>query len=102
MARSADTSEDIRMDNWFSFKKLFMDESEDMSMVRRGAFLFWIIGSSIGLEAGNWLVDPATLFGGQLGAPAMAWAFILGGVGVILGVWYGKGVVDRQHRRRNK
>ena len=102
MARRVETSEDARADNWFSFKKLLMGESEDMSRVRLNALFFGIVGSSIGLEAGNWLIDPATLFGGQLGAPAMAWGFILGGVSAILGAWLGKWEVDRRRRRRSK
>ena len=99
MARSSDTSENTRADNWFSFKKLLMDESEDMRMVRQGVFVFWALGSWIGLEAGTRLIDPATLFGGRLGAPEMAWGFIFGGVGAVLGVWFGKWEVNRQYRR---
>ena len=70
-------------------------------MVRQGALTFWIIGSVIGLEVGKWLIDPATLFGGELGAPVMAWGFIFGGVGAVLGGLVGKLVVDRIYRRRN-
>ncbi len=97
----ADTTRELRAEKWFSFKNL-ADDSENMRMVRQGALLFWIIGSSIGLETGAWLVDPAKLFGGELGAPEMMWAFVFGGIGAILGGLTGKWVVDRQYSRGNR